>query len=42
MAQSGAAFDRRVVAALVNHAENRDGADRWAGSWGDFAAPPPA
>lgn len=38
MAQSGAAFDRRVVAALVNHAENRGGV----GSWTDFAAPPPA
>ncbi len=38
MAQSGAAFDRRVVAALVNHAENRDGVGRWA----ELAAPPPA
>ena len=38
MAQSGAAFDRRVVAALVNHAENRGGGDRWA----EFTAPPPA
>lgn len=34
----GRAFDRRVVAALVNHLDSHGGRERWA----DFAEPPPA
>jgi len=30
MADAGAAFDRRVVAALVNHLDNKGGRDAWA------------
>jgi HD-GYP domain-containing protein (c-di-GMP phosphodiesterase class II) len=33
--QAGKAFDRRVVAALINALENRGGRERWA----DFANP---
>jgi len=29
MAEIGGAFDRRVVAALVNRVDNRDGPDIW-------------
>lgn len=36
LAQSGEAFDRRVVAALINGLENRGGRERWA----EFARPP--
>jgi PAS domain S-box-containing protein len=35
LAQSGEAFDRRVVAALINSIENRGGRERWA----EFARP---
>jgi len=37
MADAGAAFDRRVVAALVNHLDNKGGRDAWAA----FQAPAP-
>jgi PAS domain S-box-containing protein len=36
LAQSGDAFDRRVVAALINGLENRGGRERWA----EFGRPP--
>lgn len=38
LSQIGTAFDRRVVAALINHLDSHGGRDRWA----EFAESPPA